>query len=158
MSGCGLLRMPEGVYDDDLLALYGLEDAQAMLPPTARPDRDRRARHRARRPPQTGLAEGTPVVAGYFDVVASALGSGVVAPGEASIIAGTWSHQPGVLQRAGGRPERLHGRALRPRPLRQHRISATSAANLEWYVREFVERGGHHDDPFGFCNAASSAR
>ena len=30
--------------------------------------------------------------------------------------------------------------------------SATSAANLEWYVREFVERGQHHDDPFGFCN------
>jgi L-xylulokinase len=31
--------------------------------------------------------------------------------------------------------------------------SATSAANLEWYVREFVERGEHHDDPFGHCNA-----
>jgi L-xylulokinase len=31
--------------------------------------------------------------------------------------------------------------------------SATSAANLEWYVRELVERGGHHDDPFGYCNA-----
>lgn len=30
--------------------------------------------------------------------------------------------------------------------------SATSAANLEWYVREFVERGHHHDDPFGHCN------
>jgi L-xylulokinase len=30
--------------------------------------------------------------------------------------------------------------------------SATSAANLEWYVRGFVERGKHHDDPFGFCN------
>ena len=30
--------------------------------------------------------------------------------------------------------------------------SATSTANLEWYVREFVERGAHHDDPFGSCN------
>ena len=30
--------------------------------------------------------------------------------------------------------------------------SATSASHLEWYVREFVERGGHHDDPFGFCH------
>jgi L-xylulokinase len=29
--------------------------------------------------------------------------------------------------------------------------SATSAANLEWYVRELVERGAHHDDPFGTC-------
>nr|WP_272210911.1 hypothetical protein [Marinicella sp. W31]MDC2876825.1 hypothetical protein [Marinicella sp. W31] len=32
--------------------------------------------------------------------------------------------------------------------------SATSAANLEWYVRTCVERGGHHDDPFGFVNDA----
>ena len=32
--------------------------------------------------------------------------------------------------------------------------SATSAANLEWYVRTLVERGGHHDDPFGFVNDA----
>jgi L-xylulokinase len=30
--------------------------------------------------------------------------------------------------------------------------SATSAANLEWYVRTLPERGGHHDDPFGQVN------
>jgi L-xylulokinase len=30
--------------------------------------------------------------------------------------------------------------------------SATSAANLEWYVRTLVERGSHHADPFGFVN------
>ena len=35
--------------------------------------------------------------------------------------------------------------------------SATSAANLEWYVRELVERGGHHDDPFGACNRRVAA-
>ena len=34
--------------------------------------------------------------------------------------------------------------------------SATSAANLEWYVRELVERGRHHDDPFGYCNDQAS--
>ena len=38
-----------------------------------------------------GLAEGTPVIAGYLDVVASALGSGVVRPGQVSIVLGTWS-------------------------------------------------------------------
>jgi L-xylulokinase len=35
--------------------------------------------------------------------------------------------------------------------------SATSAANLEWYVRELVERGVHHDDPFGACNRRVAA-
>ena len=31
--------------------------------------------------------------------------------------------------------------------------SATSAANLEWYVRGFVERGAHRDAPFEHANA-----
>jgi L-xylulokinase len=35
--------------------------------------------------------------------------------------------------------------------------SATSAANLEWYARELVERGSHHDDPFAICNARAGA-
>jgi len=101
----------------------------------------------------TGLAEGTPVVGGFFDVVSSAMGSGVVAVGEASIICGTWSINqvfsstpvvdPGVFMVAGfGRARFVNIEA-----------SATSAANLEWYVREFIERGEHHDDPFGYCNA-----
>ncbi|TIN44802.1 MAG: carbohydrate kinase, partial [Mesorhizobium sp.] len=38
-----------------------------------------------------GLRAGTPVVAGLFDVVASAVGSGVTRTGAASVIAGTWS-------------------------------------------------------------------
>jgi len=37
----------------------------------------------------TGLVAGTPVVAGLFDVVASALGSGVSGTDQASIIAGS---------------------------------------------------------------------
>jgi L-xylulokinase len=35
--------------------------------------------------------------------------------------------------------------------------SATSAANLEWYVRELIERGHHHADPFGECNRRVAA-
>jgi L-xylulokinase len=35
--------------------------------------------------------------------------------------------------------------------------SATSAANLEWYVRTLVERCGYHDDPFAFVNQAVGA-
>ena len=92
---------------------------------------------------ETGLAEGTPVIGGYFDVVASALGAGVGAPGDASIIVGTWSINqvfsaepvvdPSVFMVAGFGPGRFVS----------IESSATSAANLEWYVREFIERGGH---------------
>jgi L-xylulokinase len=35
--------------------------------------------------------------------------------------------------------------------------SATSASNLEWYVRTLIERGEHHPDPFGHVNAVVGA-
>ncbi len=151
MSGCGLLRMSDCSYDEKLLALYGLEDASNILPRLIQSDEvagyvtpDVAQR--------TGLAEGTPVVGGLFDVVASALGSGASKPGQASIIAGTWSINQ-VLSTAPVENETVFmASCFGDKRFVNIEASATSAANLEWYVREFVERGKHHDDPFGFCN------
>jgi L-xylulokinase len=144
MSGCGLTRMPEGRYDDALLDLYGIADAREKLPelidPAAIAGSVTKAAAKA-----TGLAVGTPVIAGYFDVVSSAMGSGVVSAGEASIIVGTWSINQ-VFSSTPVRDDKVFmvagfgkGRFV------NIESSATSAANLEWYVREFVERGarGH---------------
>lgn len=156
MSGCGLLRMPTCSYDDTLLTLYGLEDAAALLPQLIAPTAiaggvDRKAAD------ATGLAPGTPVIGGLFDVVASALGSGVVKPGQASIIAGTWSVNqvlseapvidPGIFMISGFGEDRFIN----------IESSATSAANLEWYVREFVECGKGRDKPFDYCNQRVAA-
>lgn len=151
MSGCGLTKMPDCNYDDELLNLYGLADAHAMLPRLIDPasiagviTMDAAQ--------ATDLVPGTPVIGGYFDVVSSALGSGVVASGEASIIAGTWGinqvfsdtpvENDSVFMVAGFGPGRFVN----------IESSATSAANLEWYVREFVKRIQHGDDPFDYCN------
>lgn len=152
MSGCGFVRMPEGVYDDELLSLYGLEDAAGMLPPLVDPTNiDGHVTEEAAQ--ATGLAAGTPVIGGFFDVIASALGSGVVAEGEASLIVGTWSINQ-VVSAAPITSDAVfmvsrYGEAR----FMNIESSATSAVNLEWYVREFVERGGHHEDPFGHCAA-----
>jgi L-xylulokinase len=153
MSGAGLLRLPESVYDPRLLALYGIAEAERMLPPLHRPTevvgRVTRAAAAA-----TGLAEGTPVVAGYFDVVASALGSGAVGAGVASIVVGSWSINQ-VFSDTPVRDDRVFMvAACGPGLFANMENSATSAANLEWYVRMLVERGGHHDDPFGLVNDA----
>ena len=151
MSGCGLLRMPECRYDDDLLALYGLQGLHHLLPSLIDPT-EIAGTVTAAAAAQTGLAEGTPVVGGYFDVVASALGSGVVASGAASIIAGTWSINQFVSSEPVVDRALLMVSAFGPDRYMNMDNSATSASHLEWYVREFVERGGHHDDPFGFCH------
>jgi L-xylulokinase len=151
MSGCGLLSMPDCSYDARLMSLYGLEDATGFLPRLIQPD-DVAGRVTKDVADRTGLAEGTPVVGGLFDVVASALGSGVAKPGQASIIAGTWSINQ-VLSTTPVVDESVFMvSCFGDNRFVNIEASATSAANLEWYVREFVERGSHHDDPFGYCN------
>ncbi len=151
MSGAGLIRLPEATYDADLFDRYGLADARDMLPELVGPT-DIVGGVTAEAAAATGLAEGTPVVGGLFDVVASALGSGASAPGEASIIAGTWSINQVIAAEAIVDPGMFMVSAFGPDRFMAIELSATSAANLEWYVRELVERGAHHEDPFGACN------
>lgn len=64
-------------YSEDALRLFGLEDLVHALPPASRSDQivGRVTREAAQ---LTGLAEGTPVVAGLHDVTASALGAGAM--------------------------------------------------------------------------------
>jgi L-xylulokinase len=152
MSGCGLVRMPDCVYDDRLLALYGLEDAAPKLPGLLDPT-EIAGRVTVSAAEATGLAVGTPVIAGFFDVIASALGSGVVAPGQASIIVGTWSINQIVSEAPITSDDVFMVAGFGSNRFMNIESSATSAANLEWYVREFIERGGHHNDPFGLCAA-----
>ncbi len=152
MSGAGLTRMPEAAYDRELMALYSLEDAMDLLPPLLQPS-DVAGTVTAEAAAATGLAAGTPVVAGLFDVVASAMGSGAAMPGVASVVAGSWSINQ-VFSRQPVRDERVFMvAAYGEGRFANMENSATSAANLEWYVRTLVERGGHHDDPFGMVNA-----
>ena len=73
MSGCGFLSMPDCQYDNRLLELYGLDDAEPMLPRLIGPA-DIAGTVSLEAADVTGLVPGTPVVGGLFDVVASALG------------------------------------------------------------------------------------
>ena len=140
MGGCGMLRMPENIYDDELLAAFGIADARDKLPRLASPS-EIVGHVTANIAAQTGLREGTPVVAGFFDVIASALGSGVARPEQASMIVGTWSINQIVVEDVDfTNPNEVFmssgydvGRFM------SIESSATSAVNLEWVVREFLE-------------------
>lgn len=156
MSGCGLLRLPDCIYDDELLAGFGLADARDKLPDLVEPT-EVVGHVTAAAARETGLIEGTPVVGGLFDVVASALGSGAVAEGQASIIVGTWSINQVITRRVVS-DERIFMQSMfgRDRAIAIE-SSATSAANLEWYVRELIERGEHHGDPFAAASAHAAS-
>jgi L-xylulokinase len=156
MSGAGLLRFPDCRYDDDLLTAYGLADARPLLPELLRPT-EIAGRVTAEATATTGLAKGTPVVAGLFDVVANALGSGVVDAGQASIIVGTWSINQVVAHKPIADRRVFMVSAFAEDRVVAIESSATSAANLEWYVREFIDRGSDHPDPFSACNRLVAA-
>lgn len=136
MTGCGLLNLAGRHYDAALMAAYGLSDSMDLLPPLVE-SADIAGRLTEAAAAETGLAAGTPVVGGLFDVVASAIGSGVTRTGAASIIAGTWSINQVIIEG----PE-LDGPVFMSSTFDRDRYmaiesSATSAANLEWLVREF---------------------
>lgn len=151
MSGAGLLRLPEACYDPDLMALYGLHDALPLLPPLHQPT-DIIGHVTAEAATATGLRAGTPVVAGFFDVVASALGSGAVGAGAVSIVLGSWSINQIFADSPARDPRVFMVTAFGPGRFASMDNSATSAANLEWYVRTLIERPGHHGDPFAMVN------
>ncbi|SDR25169.1 FGGY-family carbohydrate kinase [Pseudovibrio sp. Tun.PSC04-5.I4] len=154
MSGCGLLNMQSNAYDAELMKLYGLSDAMEFLPELLAPE-ECAGKITAQAVETTGLAEGTPVVAGLFDVIASALGSGVVKQGEASIVAGTWSINQVITEKPLHDPRVFMASSFGPGKLMEIEASATSAANLEWYVREFIERVNPQlegAEAFALCN------
>jgi L-xylulokinase len=157
MSGAGLLDLAARRYDRALMEAYGLGDCLDLLPPLIE-SADIAGTVTDAVAQETGLAAGTPVIGGLFDVVASALGSGVSRTGSASIIAGTWSINQVIIDG----PD-LEGPVFMSSTFDRTRYmamenSATSAANLEWMVREFFE--GEHEEgisPFDACCAFAAA-
>jgi len=151
LSAAGLVRMPICAYDDELLLRYGLADARSLLPDIVKPT-DIVGHVTAEAAAATGLTQGTPVVGGLFDVVASALGSGAVEEGHGSIIVGTWSINQLISNRAISDPNVFMVSAFADDRFVSIESSATSAANLEWYARELVKGVAQDGDIFGECN------
>ncbi|MBB4574831.1 FGGY-family carbohydrate kinase [Rhizobium lentis] len=156
MSGAGLLDLAARRYDRTLMEAYGLGDCMDLLPRLIE-SADIAGKVTEEVAAETGLAAGTPVVAGLFDVVASALGSGVSRTGSASIIAGTWSINQVIFDGPDlGGPVFMSSTFDRARYMAMEN-SATSAANLEWLVREFFD--GEHAEgisPFDACCALAA--
>src|SRR5690606_37946611 len=138
MSGCGLISVPGRSYDADLMDLYGLADAMPMLPDLLE-SADIAGQVTPDVAAATGLKAGTPVIAGLFDVVASALGAGVAEAGQASIIAGSCGVVLLVLDNPIDQaPVFMQSTCDKSRWLAME-SSATWAANLEWLVRRFMD-------------------
>jgi L-xylulokinase len=138
MSGAGLLDTTRADWDDSLLEEYGLRDIRGKLPPLCRPTElcGTVTREAAR---LTGLAEGTPVAAGAWDIDSAAAATGVIDESRLTIIAGTWANNQLVARRpVASRDLFMTTAFLVPGTWLVLEGSPTSASNLEWFVRELM--------------------
>jgi L-xylulokinase len=137
MSGTSLLDVRNKCYSEELLGLYDLKELRPALP-TLMNSFEIAGRVTPDAARATGLAIGTPVVGGLFDVDASALGAGVYRPGQVCIIAGTWSINEIVTSDPILDPALFMTSIFTvPDLWLTLEASATSATNLEWFVTQF---------------------
>ena len=137
-SNSGFVNLLTGGGDPEILKAFGVPEVSGMLPALRR-GHDMVGKVTAAAAEATGLPAGTPVIAGLYDVMACALGSGVYDAGKYSIIAGTWNINT-VFE----------GRLVDTAPSVKCSLgtdgslyayvesSATSAGNLEWFVDRVI--------------------
>jgi L-xylulokinase len=118
------------------MARYDLSEAYDALPPLKQSS-EVIGQVTSTAAEQTGLAVGTPVVGGMFDVDASAIGAGAIHPNQACLVAGSWSINE-VITRDPIVDPGLFMTTLFADPGLYLTIegSATSATNLEWFVNQ----------------------
>lgn len=139
ISGTSLYDSRHRRYSAELLELYGIGDILPALPPPIE-SHALAGRVTAAAAAATGLAEGTPVAGGMFDIDASAVGAGVIDEGMLCLTAGTWSINE-VVTRQPMIDDRLLMCTLFAVPgfWLTTEASATSATNLEWFVTQFCQ-------------------
>jgi L-xylulokinase len=137
-SGLNLMNVRDLTYDPMVLDAFGIAGIRDKLPPI-RQSGEICGTVTEKAAAETGLAAGTPVAGGLFDITSCAIGSGITSPDKLCIIAGSWSINEYIS----------------PAPVQDHDLfmtstycipgywliteaSATSASNLEWVVSELM--------------------
>jgi L-xylulokinase len=136
MSGANLMDVRNKCYSRELMDLYDLSEVYDALPPLKQSS-EIVGQVTSIAALETGLAVGTPVVGGLFDVDASAIGSGVIDPNQACIVMGSWSINEIITKEPIVDPAIFMTTIFAdPDLFLTIEGSATSATNLEWFVQQ----------------------
>lgn len=137
-SGSNLMNLHTKRHDKDLLELMGIGEMYACLPPL-KLAADVCGGVSAEAARETGLAPGTPVAGGMFDIDACAIAVGVTDEARICMIAGTWSINEYI------RPKPvvdgsvlLNSLFCLPEYYLIEESSPTSAANNEWFIQTLL--------------------
>lgn len=137
-SGTGLMNLHTASFDPRLLRLFGLEAVGEALPPLCR-SLDVCGAVTAEAARATGLAEGTPVIGGMFDIDACALAVNVTDEENICMIAGTWSINEYLRKEpVTDGSVLMNSLFCLPEYYLIEESSPTSAGNNEWFIRQLL--------------------
>jgi L-xylulokinase len=148
-SGANFINLKTRQYDPELLRLFGLEDLWDALPPLCN-STDRCGCVTEEAAALTGLMAGTPVAGGMFDIDACAIAANVTEEKHVCMIAGTWSinEYPSKTAIRDG-SVLMNSLFCNPDYYLIEESSATSAGNLEWFIRSLLPELEHAKDARG---------
>jgi len=136
MSATSLMDVRNKCYSRELMDLYDLSEAYDALPPLKQSS-EVIGQVTPAAAQETGLAVGTPVVGGLFDVDASAIGAGAININQACLVAGSWSINEVITKEPIVDPSLFMTTLFAESGLfLTIEGSATSATNLEWFVNQ----------------------
>lgn len=137
-SGANLMNLKTKQYDDELLGLFGLGWIRGMLPPL-RNSTDVCGYITKEVAKKTGLAEGTPVAGGMFDIDACAIAVNTADEDHICMIAGTWSINEYIRKEAViDDSVKMNSVFCMPDYYLIEESSATSAGNNEWFIKTLL--------------------
>lgn len=137
ISGSNLYNQQLRCYDPSLMADFGIPEVADKTAPVIGSS-EQAGVVTAVAAAACGLKAGTPVYGGLFDVVASAVCSGVSDGRTLSAVAGTWSIATCVTdQVVATEHPYVWGSYCMPGKYFVHEGSPTSAGNLAWFMRHF---------------------
>ncbi len=138
-SGWSCMDIRKGEFDSEIFEAVGLSQYQTLLPPlvSSMECAGVVTKEAAR---ITGLAEGTPVMGGMFDISACAFGGGVLDDSKLCIVIGSWSINEYVdVQPVQSMDFFMSSRYVVPGTYIMTEGSSTSASNLEWFINRLMQ-------------------
>lgn len=138
-SGSNLLNMRDRCFDRDLLCEYGLENMFDALPPL-KSSAELCGYVTKESAARCGLAEGTPVAGGMFDIDACAVAMDI-SEAEIAVIAGTWSINEYISRTpVTNRSVMMNSLYAADGYYLIEECSPTSAGNLKWFTDMFLQQ------------------
>ena len=157
LSGTSQMDLCAGKTDPDIYKLFGITEHYDLLPPTCKSESicGKISKIAAA---ATGLAEGTPVAGGFFDITACCLASGIVDDSKLAIVAGTWTINEYLSKKlVDDRTLFMTSMSYIPEYYLISEASPTCAGSFNWFAEQFLKEqvaSMSTQEFYDYCNTA----